>query len=136
MMGTLTGAFQAVRAFHKAFNHPAPDRPTMIPPERVEQRAGFSDEENQEFRDATTLVDQVDAALDKLYFALGDLVELGIDPSPLFDIVQGANMAKLGPDGKPIPHPTIPGKTGKPPGWIPPEAALAAEVQRQIEAAG
>lgn len=133
--GTLMRVFQAVRSFHTAFNHPAPDRPTMIPHKRVLQRVGFMDEENSEFEDAETLVDQVDAALDKLYFALGDLVELGVDPSPLFDIVQAANMAKLGPDGKPIPHATIPGKVAKPPGWQSPEPWIEAEVERQARIA-
>lgn len=129
---TLSACFDKVRAFHLAFGHPAPDVPTLIPPSRVEQRHGFSVEENDEFKDATTIWDQADAALDKLYFALGDLVELGVDPSPLFDIVQAANMAKLGPDGKPIPHPTIPGKSGKPAGWVKPEPWLEAEVRRQM----
>lgn len=132
---SLGPAFQAVRDFHLAFGHPAPDTPTLMPETRVLQRAGFSDEENQEFRDALTLVDQADAAIDKLYFALGDLVELGVDPSPLFNIVQSANMAKLGPDGKPVPHPTIAGKAGKPPGWQKPEPWLQAEVARQIRLA-
>lgn len=135
MTHTLMQAFTAVREFHLAFGHPAPDTPTLMPETRVLQRAGFSDEENQEFRDALTLVDQADAAIDKLYFALGDLVELGVDPSPIFNIVQAANMAKLGPDGRPMPHPTIPGKTGKPPGWQRPEPWLQAEIARQIRLA-
>jgi predicted HAD superfamily Cof-like phosphohydrolase len=133
--GPLMFAMNAVREFHDAFGHPAPQVPTKLTPERVKQRYAFSAEENDEFLAATTLVDQADAALDKLYFALGDLVEMGLDPSPLFQIVQDANMAKLGPDGKPIPHPTMAGKIGKPAGWQKPEPWLSAEVARQIRLA-
>lgn len=127
--------FLAVREFHQAFGHPAPDVPTMIPEERVLQRVGFMEEENAELVAARTLVEQVDAAIDKYYFALGDLVELGINPYPIFAIVHAANMAKLGPDGKPIPHATIPGKVGKPPGWQSPEPWIEAEIERQVRLA-
>jgi predicted HAD superfamily Cof-like phosphohydrolase len=51
----------------------------------------------------------------------------------LFDIVQAANMAKLGPDGKPIIRPED-GKIMKPEGWEPPEEKLEAEIKRQYEA--
>jgi predicted HAD superfamily Cof-like phosphohydrolase len=130
---SLTDAFMHVREFQEAMGLPAPRTPTMIPAARALERHNFSAEENQELVDATTIVDQIDAGVDKLYLALGDLVELGVNPSPFFNIVQGANMAKLGPDGKPIMHPTIPGKIAKPPGWRKPEPWIEAELNRQTK---
>lgn len=78
------------------------------------------------------LVGQGDALTDGQYFISGSFVEVGLNPTPLFDIVQGANMAKLGEDGKPIIRKSD-GKIMKPEGWQAPEPQLEAEVERQIE---
>lgn len=80
------------------------------------------------------LVAQMDALTDAKYFIYGSFVVAGVDPQPLHDIVQAANMAKLGPDGKPIVRESD-GKTLKPEGWEPPEGKLALEIKRQIEEA-
>lgn len=84
--------------------------------------------------DIERLVGQGDALTDALYFVMGSFVELGLDPVPLFEIVQRANMAKLGPDGKPILRESD-NKVMKPEGWMPPEPELEAEVRRQMEQA-
>ena len=84
--------------------------------------------------DVEKLVGQVDALTDGQYFISGSFVEEGLKPTPYFDIVQGANMAKLGADGKPIIRESD-GKIMKPEGWMPPEPQLEAEVLRQIEQA-
>ena len=81
--------------------------------------------------DVERLVGQGDALTDALYFVMGSFVELGLDPVPLFEIVQRANMAKLGPDGKPILRESD-NKVMKPEGWMPPEPELEKEVRRQI----
>jgi predicted HAD superfamily Cof-like phosphohydrolase len=144
-IASLGAAFEDVRDFHKTFGHPAPDAPTVIPQDRVEARAGWLDEEAQEFRAAalpiddrndavTILAKQADAMIDGAYFNLGGLVELGIDPSPLWDIVHRANMAKLWPDGTVHRRPED-GKVIKPPGWQDPGPLIRAEVERQIAAA-
>ena len=55
-------------------------------------------EEINEFLDAVKeqdIVEQADAMIDTIYFALGTLVEMGVQPEQLFDIVQHANMSKL-----------------------------------------
>lgn len=83
--------------------------------------------------DVERLVGQGDALTDALYFVMGSFVELGLDPVPLFEIVQRANMAKLGPDGKPILRASD-NKVMKPEGWKPPEPELEAEVRRQLDA--
>lgn len=71
------------------------------------------------------MIGQIDACVDQLYFIMGDFVELGIEPDEFFEIVQGANMAKLGPDGKVIRRESD-GKIMKPAGWEPPEPKLKA----------
>jgi energy-coupling factor transport system permease protein len=76
------------------------------------------------------LVAQADALTDVNYFVQGSFVLLGVDPQPLFDIVQEANMAKLFPDGKPR-YRESDGKIMKPPGWTPPEGRLKLEIERQ-----
>lgn len=134
--GTLERAFCDVRRFHKTFGVHAPDEPQAQSSFLVERRIGFITEELGELAAAETLTDQADAYLDIAYFAMGGLVELGIEPSRLWDIVQAANMAKLWADGKPrLREPD--GKIIKPEGWERPEPLLEAEIQRQLsQAAG
>ena len=129
MTQTLNSAYLAVRDFHVAFDHPAPTGPLMQPIARAEKRAEWIEEEAQELRDARTLEDQADAYLDIIYFGLGGLVELGLEPSKLFDIVQAANMAKLWEDG--LPRRREDGKVIKPPGWLAPEPQIREEIARQ-----
>ena len=124
-------AWQDVRAFHLAFSHPAPPAPTLMDPDMAQRRAAWIEEEAQELREATTIEDQADAFIDVIYFALGGLVNLGVQPGPLWDIVQAANMAKLWPDGRPR-HRESDGKVIKPDGWEDPGPKLAAEVKRQM----
>lgn len=95
---------------------------------RVLLRAGLLTEEIGEFIGAKTVTDQVDAMIDVIYIALGTLVEMGVQPEPIFNIVHAANMSKLGPDGKPI---VINGKVRKPEGWTAPEPLIADELERQ-----
>lgn len=121
-----------VHAFHAAFDHPASFRPVLQEETRRLARADWLQEEVDELREATSIMLQADAYIDLIYFAVGGLVEMGIDPAPLWDIVHGANMAKIHPDG------TVQrredGKIIKPEGWVPPDAALVAEIERQINA--
>ncbi|MBL1224835.1 HAD family hydrolase [Enterococcus sp. BWR-S5] len=80
-----------------------------------------------------TLVDQVDALIDLLYFTYGSFSLLGVDPTELFSIVHEANMGKLFPDGKPRYH-EVTHKVLKPDDWeekYAPEPKLKAELERQ-----
>lgn len=120
--------YQLVKEFHQAFQNPVADAPVMLSSERVAKRAGWLLEEIEEFKDAATLEDQVDAMIDTLYFAYGTLVELGVDPDPIFEIVHRANMAKLFPDGLPHFHN---GKVIKPDNWQAPEPKIREEIERQ-----
>lgn len=125
----LDAAWADVRAFHRAMGQPAPAFPTLQTSEQVARRIDWLNEEVGELASAFSLVDQADAYIDILYFALGGLVELGVRPAPLFDIVQAANMAKLWDDGKPRFRED--GKIIKPAAWQAPEPKLAAEIERQ-----
>ncbi|MBJ8326417.1 Cof-type HAD-IIB family hydrolase [Streptococcus pacificus] len=84
-----------------------------------------------------SIVGQVDALTDLLYFTYGSFVLMGVDPKPFFDTVHGANMGKIFPDGKahfdPVTH-----KILKPDNWeerFAPEPAIKRELDRQIQKA-
>ena len=120
-----------VKEFHFRFGHPVADRPQQMDPERALKRYHWMLEEINEFIEADEIVEQADAMIDVIYFALGTLVEMGIKPDRLFQIVQEANMAKLWPDGKP--HYNEEGKTIKPASWEDPHNKLKKEIERQYE---
>jgi len=73
---------------------PIPANPTRLDPDRKRWSMGAMSEELTEFEDAETLEDEVDALIDLAYFALGRLVEMGVAPRPVFEVVHNANMAK------------------------------------------
>jgi predicted HAD superfamily Cof-like phosphohydrolase len=154
--------YEQVRQFHAAFGAPAADVPAMASKGegdaaalagrateelagqmkaaslqgqggRALARASWMTEEIGEFLAADTVEDQADALIDLIYFALGTFVEMGLAPEKLFEIVHAANMAKLGPEGKPIYNEQ--GKVSKPEGWQAPEPLLIAEINRQRAAA-
>ncbi|MBO5096410.1 MAG: HAD family hydrolase [Bacilli bacterium] len=125
--------FDAVKKFHKAFNHPVSDVPVSLTPERALKRYDWMFEEICEFLEAVQdedIVEQADAMIDVIYFALGTLVEIGVKPGELFRIVQHANMSKIWPDGKP--HYNEDGKVIKPEGWENPHPKLEAAIQNMI----
>lgn len=121
--------WREVREFHLKFGHPVKDTPTQMSQERAQKRYNWMLEEINEFIEADEIVEQADAMIDVIYFALGTLVEMGIQPDNLFQIVQDANMSKLWPDGKP--HYNAEGKTIKPSTWEDPHEKLEAEIKKQ-----
>lgn len=91
---------EQVKEFHKVFEHPIGDIAKALSIKRGLQRHSYMKEELQEFHDAVEaedLVEQADACIDIIYFALGTLVELGLADKyeDLFDEVQRSNMSKL-----------------------------------------
>jgi len=66
------------------------------------------------------LVEFVDGAIDSIYVILWTLNKLGVPADACWNEVQRSNMAKLGPDGKPIKDAET-GKIKKPEGWQPPD---------------
>ncbi len=121
--------FNDVKKFHEAFGHPISTTPTALSKERAIIIHNWMSEEVNEFLEASDeqdIVEQADAMIDTIYFALGTLVEMGIAPDALFAIVQNANMSKLWPDGQP--HYNDMGKVIKPTGWEDPHPKLAAAI--------
>jgi len=122
-------AYNDVHEFHRVFGHPACFKPTLQAEQRKHARADWIAEEVEELREAVTVEDQADAYIDILYFAVGGMVEMGIDPEPLWEIVHGANMAKVQRDGSVKRRED--GKIIKPEGWQDPASLLRAEIERQ-----
>ncbi|KNF07560.1 hypothetical protein CLPU_15c00540 [Gottschalkia purinilytica] len=120
-----------VRDFQKVFGHPYEDSPKLLPEERVEKRYDWMLEEINEFKEAEDIYEQADAMIDLMYFALGTLVEMGVRPNKIFDIVHQANMDKLWEDGKPRANEY--GKTIKPPHWEDPYPKLKEEIDSQLK---
>ncbi|MFL6977053.1 HAD family hydrolase [Bacillus inaquosorum] len=123
-----------VRDFQHKFGQPVADKPTEMGLERRISRLEYMDEELNEFLSANTVVDQADAMIDLIYLAIGTLVELGVKPEKLFEIVHKANMSKLWPDGKVHTNPAN-GKIVKPPTFVRPEPLLEREIKEQIQKA-
>ena len=114
-----------VREFHEKFGHPVAESPRMLQKSRVLSRGKWMNEEVAEFLVAEDIYEQADAMIDLIYFALGTMVEMGLEPDELFDIVQQANMSKLWPDGKPHYNPKD-NKVLKPEGWEDPAPRIRA----------
>lgn len=123
-----------VSDFQTKMGQPVADKPTQMQFVRREQRFNYMAEELDEFIHAKTVVDQADAMIDLIYLAVGTMVELGVKPESLFEIVHNANMSKLWSDGKPKLNPET-GKVIKPPTFVRPEPLLEAEIERQLKEA-
>jgi predicted HAD superfamily Cof-like phosphohydrolase len=117
-----------VKDFHIRFNHPTSQTPQELGGDRVIARGKWMQEELDEFHASKNIYEQADAMIDLIYFALGTLVEMGIEPDEIFEIVHDANMSKLWPDGKP--HYKDDGKTLKPPSWKDPEPLLREAIDK------
>lgn len=62
----------------------------------------------------------VDGSCDSIYVHIGTLTSCGVVAGPHMKHVCDCNDAKF-PDGKGVPHPDVPNKFGKPPGWEQPD---------------
>lgn len=118
-----------VREFHGKFGHPVAEKPVLLDEGRVAKRYDWMLEEINEFKESTNIYDQADAMIDLIYFAIGTMVEMGVKPEKVFDIVHNANMDKLWPDGKP--HYNEQGKTIKPVNWVDPYENIKVEIDMQ-----
>ncbi len=110
--------FNDVKEFHKKFGVPIGDSPRLLDEVRNVLRHDLEFEELMETYlagvddDITGIADGV---IDSIYVNLGRLVEMGIDPAPLWDAVHAANMAKDGGGQR------ADGKILKPEGWQAPD---------------
>lgn len=126
----LDEAWFAMQDVHRALETLAPPVPSLQDPHLVERRADWMQEEIDELLEAEDIIEQADAYLDIIVFALGGLVELGIQPGELYSIVLQSQYDKLWEDGKPRKRED--GKWIKPPHWQDPKPLLEAEIKRQI----
>lgn len=124
-------AYELVREFHRAFNLPLREAPGLLSQERAQRRCAWMREEIEEFLEAQDVSDQADAMIDLIYFALGTMVEMGVKPQELFEIVHRANMDKLFPDGKP--HYNAYSKVIKPDTWRDPKPLLDEAIAHQMK---
>ena len=107
-----------VREFHEKFGHPCPDAPRMLDKKRSLSRAKWMNEEVAEFLVAEDIYEQADAMIDLMYFALGTMVEMGLEP-----------------DGKPHYNPKD-GKVIKPDTWEDPAPKIRACIDAVIARKG
>ena len=114
-----------VQAMHKKFDLSDATAPRHLEKDERNFRIAALQEELNEYETATTLVDEYDALLDLIVFAVGTLERQGFPLLSGFEVVMQANCTKeLGSNGA---------KRGgfkrdlvKPAGWIAPEAKLSA----------
>ncbi|MCL2773198.1 MAG: hypothetical protein FWD71_07585 [Oscillospiraceae bacterium] len=128
----INDAYEKVKEFHKIFGFPADEKPVFLKDDRIKKRSAWMLEEIQEFMESGNIYDQADAMIDLIYFALGTLVEMGVKPKEIFDIVQNANMSKLWSDGN-VHHRESDGKVIKPPDWEDPYPKIKEEIDNQAK---
>ncbi|HHH49503.1 MAG TPA: hypothetical protein ENK52_00835, partial [Saprospiraceae bacterium] len=92
-------ALNQVAEFHKTFQHPIQEKPTIPSKERCELRVALIAEELKELQDAIAdndLVEIADALCDIQYVLSGAVLEFGLGEKfkALFDEVQRSNMSK------------------------------------------
>jgi hypothetical protein len=118
-----------VKAMHAKFGLNDTTAPGFLTDEEKAFRISALQEELNEYKEATNLVDQYDALLDLIVFAVGTLDRQGLPLLEGFEKVMEANMTKeLGQNGS---------KRGgfkrdlvKPTGWVAPEAKLEEIIYR------
>lgn len=121
-----------VKAMHTKFGLENNGGPVNLSPAEKEFRVAALQEELNEYRDAILHVDQYDALIDLIVFAVGSLERHGFPLQEGFEVVMRANMAKeLGQNGE---------KRGgfkrdlvKPHGWKSPEPELQKILDKPTE---
>lgn len=112
---------QMVAEFRHHFGLPVRSRPAPLDAD-LDLHGKLLAEEVSEFLIAVQDRDPVevlDALGDIMYVAYGAALDCGFDVDAAFEVIHASNMAKLGPDGKPIKDEH--GKVRKPVGWSPPD---------------
>jgi len=119
----MTSPARLVAEFHTAFGLPLANVPALAPDDLAVVRQRLLEEETGEVARAIANQDLANLAqelADVVYVAYGTALTYGIDLDKVLAEVHRANMAKLGPDGKPT---VINGRVVKPTGWQRPDVA-------------
>ena len=114
--------------FHKTFNIPHPDKPTILDNDGITRRMNLMIEELQELESAMSagdLVEIADGIADLLYVVYGTAVEHGLDMYEINREVHRSNMSKVGG------HKRADGKWIKPDNYSP--ANLQPIIDKQIK---
>jgi predicted HAD superfamily Cof-like phosphohydrolase len=98
---------EQVKEFHEKFLQDMNNKPELLSIEESRLRFKLMEEENIEYLDAAKeedIIEILDACADQLYILCGTILKHGLQDMiiPAFNLVHANNMAKLGPDGKPI----------------------------------
>jgi predicted HAD superfamily Cof-like phosphohydrolase len=112
--------------FHHAFEVPVQEAPQWPSEDRIALRKKLLSEEFIELMngiDKRDLVNTAQELVDLIYVALGTALEFGLPVHHVWEAIHAANMAKLGPDGKPVKR--ADGKVIKPEGWQKPDIETA-----------
>lgn len=124
---------RAVREFHKTFDRPINDNPTLLDYDKAIFRTKLIGEELCELQDAIdeqNIVKIADALGDLLYVVYGSGVSFGIDLEAVFDEIHRSNMTKIGAtireDGKVI----------KPDTYTPPDLEKVLFGKKKFKGAG
>lgn len=125
---TLDNFYQVVQKFHQAIDHPDGSTTQFLSGEERVRRIAWMQEELDEFKQAKTLTDQADAMGDLLWFVVGTMVCMGVEPSLIMKPITKANMSKIMPDGK-VRRRESDGKVQKPEGWKTPEPEIADNIR-------
>ena len=88
-------AYGLVKIFQSQAKQLVSNKPTFLSQDRVSIRYTWMKEELEEFFEAQNIYEQVDSIIDLLYYALGTLVELGVEPDELFILLHEWNLKKL-----------------------------------------
>lgn len=113
-VSSINNAFLDVLTFKRKFGQMIGTLPREPDPATVKLCIELIREEIRELLDAMEagdLKEIADGGLDAIYVILGAFVSYGIDPEPIWQAIQAANMAKEGGAKSPS------GKVLKPPGW-------------------
>ena len=121
---------KSVREFTIACNSNVPETPIRMTRNQISFIRKMVNDELTELDEAKTVVEQADALVDAIYYLCDCAVKHGMNLDPLFRIVHAANMGKV-VNGKVLKRED--GKVIKPEGWIDPNPALEAEIQKQSE---
>ena len=91
----INDAYKLVKKFQEMARQPIETFPQYLSKERCNIRCKWMREEIKEFEESGTIYEQADAIIDLLYYAIGTLVEMGVEPDQLFLLVHEYNMKKL-----------------------------------------
>jgi len=126
--------YTQVQKFYDKTGQQRPAQPTTMQVNRRSQLMQYLLSEVVEFGNSRTLIDQIDAATDMLFFVIDLFVELGVDPEMPFMFVWDANMNKLWPDGVAHwDHSVVPSRLLKPDGWVAPESKIEQYIKGLLE---